>query len=139
MPKTILTPATALQTLLDEYQLNPFAFSKKVSLSGATVRLILLGQAGISIPTALRFAKFFGQCPSFWLDLQFQADMKAAANDKELQAIIKDIEKAKKPSAPKPEKVKTKPAKKTTVADKRKKAAKVPGAKPAARKIVKRK
>jgi len=111
---------------MEEYQLNPFSLSKKIGLSTSAVRQIVIGKTGITIPTALRLGKFFGQCPSFWLDLQLQVDMQAAANDKNLQKILGGIPMAEKP--------KVKPAKKTTLVDKRKKAAKVPGAKPASRK-----
>ena len=126
MPKTLQTPASVLKALMDDYQLNPFSMSKKIGLSTSALRQISMGHTGITIPTALRLAKFFGQPPSFWLDLQLQVDMQAAANDKNLQKILGGIPMAEEP--------KVKPAKKTTLVDKRKKAAKVPGAKPASRK-----
>ena len=138
MPKTQQTPASVLESLMKEYQLNPFSLSKQIGLSNSSIRQILIGKTGISISTALRLSRFFGQCPSYWLDLQLQSDMQAAANDKELQTALKNIKKAAKPKPPakaKPqEKAKLKPAKKTTLADKRKKASKIPGAKPASRK-----
>jgi len=81
MPKQPQTPASVLKSFMDEYQLNPFSLSKKIGLSPSAVRQIVTGKSGITIPTALRLAKLFGQCPSFWLDLQLQADMQAAAND----------------------------------------------------------
>ena len=128
MPKTQQTPASVLVSLMEEYQLNPFSLSKQIGLGNSSIRQIIIGKSGVSVSTALRLSKFFGQCASFWLDLQLQADMQAAANDKKLQAALKTISKAVKP---KPEaKTKGKP----TLADKRKKAAKAPGSKPAARK-----
>jgi antitoxin HigA-1 len=100
MPKS-QTPATVLQTLMDEYQLNPFSLSKEIHLSHSAVRLLVIGKAKITVSTALRFAKFFGQTPAFWLDLQREADLNEASNDKELQDIIKALPKAKKPTASK--------------------------------------
>jgi len=135
MPKTAQTPASVLNSLLEEYQLNPFSLSKMIGLSPSSVRQIVIGKSGISVPTALRLAKFFGQCPSFWLDLQLQADMKAAADNKDLQKALKGISKVKKPSAPaKGGKPQGKNLKKNTLAEKRKKAAKAPGAKAVSRK-----
>ena len=128
MPKA-KTPASVLQSLLEEYQLNPFSLSKKINLSATAVRLIIIGKSGISVPTALRLAKFFGQPPAYWLDLQREADLSDAANDKKLQAVLKGITKAQKTSAPAARKGAGKTAKKVTLADKRKTAAKVPGAK----------
>jgi len=100
MPKP-QTPASVLQSLMDEYQLNPFSLSKGLHLSNSAVRLLVIGRAKISVPTALRLAKFFGQTPAFWLDLQREADINEDSKDKELQDILKTIPKAKKPTAPK--------------------------------------
>ena len=145
MAKTHQTPAFVLSSLMEEYHLNPFSLSKEIGLSNSSIRQILIGKTGVSVSTALRLAKFFGQSPAFWLDLQLQADMQAAANDKELQAALKGIVKAAKPNpaaaskdkipakgkAPAKGKTPAKPLKKSTLADKRKQAAKTPGARTA--------
>ena len=136
MPKTQLTPASALSSLMEEYQLNPLSLSKQIGLSISAIRNIVTGKSGLSVPSALRLSKFFGQSPSYWLDLQLQSDMQKAANDKDLQNELKAIPKAKKPTAPVKPQGKT--AKKNTLAEKRKTAAKVPGAKPASRKPAKK-
>jgi len=134
MPKSTQTPASVLMALMEEYQLNPFSLAKELKLSPALVRQLVIGKSRITAPTALRLGKLFGKEAVFWLDLQQAADLKAASNDKELMAIVKEISKAKKPTGQ--AKTKAKPGKKVTLSDKRKKAAKVPGAKPAARKPV---
>ena len=138
MPKTAQTPVSVLKSLMDEYQLTAFSISKAISLSNSAVQQILKGNNKITVPTALRLAKFFGQDPAYWLDMQREADLLEAAKDKELSEILKGIAKAKKPTAELKAKAKAKPqakpAKKTTLADKRKAGAKAPGAKPAARK-----
>jgi len=131
MPKAQQTPASVLNSLMEEYQLNPLSLSKQIGLSYPSVRNIVTGKSAISVPTALRLAKFFGQAPSFWTDLQLQADMQKASTDKELQNALKEIPKAKKPAAPVKVKPEGKNAKTDTLAGKRKKAAKVPGAKKA--------
>ena len=100
MPKP-QTPASVLQSLMDEYQLNPFSLSKGIHLSNSAARLLVIGKAKISVSTALRLAKFFGQTPDYWLDLQREEDINEASRDKELQDILKAIPKAKKPAAPK--------------------------------------
>ena len=134
MPKLLQTPVSVLTSLMNEYQLNPFSLSQKIGLSNSSIRQILMGNSGISVPTALKLAKFFGQCPSYWLDLQLQADIKEAENNKELQKILKGISRVAKPSASIKGKSGAKSGKTNTLAEKRKKAAKVPGAKPASRK-----
>jgi len=116
MPKS-QTPATVLQSLMDEYQLNPFSLSKELHLSNSAVRLLVIRKANISVSTALRLAKFFGQTPAYWLDLQREADLNEASKDKELQDTLKVILKAKKPTAPKEGAAEkpTKLSKKTTI------------------------
>jgi len=122
MPKS-QTPATVLQSLMDEYQLNPFSLAKAINLSNSAVRLLVIGKSKVTVPTALRLAKFFGQTPAFWLDLQREADISEASKDKELQDTLKNIQKAKKPAATKagtaekPSKKQAKPvlSKKTTI------------------------
>jgi addiction module HigA family antidote len=128
MPKGNQTPASVLLSLMDEYQLNPFSLSKAISLNYQTGRLLVAGKSRVTIPIALRLSKFFGQTPAFWLDLQREADLSEAGKDKELQAILKSISKVKKPT-PIKQKPSEKQGKKTTLSDKRKNAAKVPGAK----------
>jgi len=130
MPKSSQTPATVLQSLMDEYQLNPFSLSKAVHLSHSAVRLLVIGKSKVTVPTALRLAKFFDKTPAYWLDLQREADLNEASKDSNLQDILKTITKAKKPAAPKPETAK-KTSKKLTLSDKRKKAAEAPGARAA--------
>jgi antitoxin HigA-1 len=122
MPKS-QTPATVLQSLMDEYQLNPFSLSKEINLSNSAVRLLVIGKSKVTVHIALRLAKFFGQTPDYWLDLQREADLSEASKDKELQDALVSIPKAKKPAAPKqgtaekPTNKKTHPvlSKKTTI------------------------
>jgi addiction module HigA family antidote len=132
MPKSAQTPASVIIALMDEYQLNPFSLSKEINLSYASVRQIVTGKSKVTVPTALRLAKYFGQTPDYWLGLQRDVEIKEAENDKELMAIVKGIAKVKKPAVK--AKTQEKAAKKATLSDKRKSAAKVPRAKPASRK-----
>jgi len=130
MPKSTQTPASVLQSLMDEYQLNPFSLSKAINLSHSAARLLVIGKAKVSVSTAMRLAKLFGQTPDYWLDLQRETDLNEASKDEKLQDVLKSITKAKKPAASKPETAK-KPLKKVSLSDKRKEAAKTPGAKTA--------
>ena len=140
MPKTNQSPAIVLNSLIEKYQLNPFALSKAISLNYSTVHQILKGKAKITVPTALRLAKFFGQPSAFWLDLQREEDLIEAAKDRKLAAVLKGISKVKEPTARKP--AARKPAKKMPAAKpkakvksaKRKTAAKASVAKTARRK-----
>ena len=139
MPKTAQTPASVINALMIEYQLNPNSLSKAVGLSQSAVRLIAIGKARVTVPIAIRLAKFFSQTPDFWINLQIQEEMRAAANDKDLQAALKSISKAVKPTSSIKSNKTTMPAKKETLADKRKKAAKTSGSKASLRKLADKK
>jgi addiction module HigA family antidote len=137
MPIKTQTPSSVLIQLMDEYQLNAFSLSKATELDYQIVRRIISGQTKISAPAALKLGKFFGNESNFWMDLQSESDLETALNDKELMSVVKSISKAKQPVS-KPE-TNQKPARKESISDKRKKAAKVPGAKPASRQRIGRK
>jgi addiction module HigA family antidote len=118
-------------SLLEEYQLNPYSLSKEIGLSYSAVRQIVCGDSKLSVTTAFRLAKLFGQTPAYWLDLQRDADIREAASDKNLKAALSGITRVKKGAKPKAKaaspvkaKAKTKaPAARKSLADKRKTAA----------------
>jgi addiction module HigA family antidote len=127
MSKSQQTPGTVLKSLMDEYQLSPAKLAQAIGLSTSAVYQISVGKTRVSASMALRFAKYFGQTPAYWLDLQNTADLAEAARDVKLSAIIKGISKAKKPKIakgknPAPAKIAKTPAKKTVKADTVKKA-----------------
>jgi addiction module HigA family antidote len=102
---------------MDEYQLIPAKLAEAIKLSPSAVRQVAIGKTRISVPVALRFAKYFGFAPEYWLDLQNKYDLSEAAKDSELTAVLKGISKAKKPApqkASKPVPVAKNAAKKTS-------------------------
>jgi addiction module HigA family antidote len=99
MPKPVTqTPGAVLQSFLDEYQLNPGKLAEAVKLSQSAIRQVVIGKTRISVPVALRLAKYFGNTPEYWIDLQNKYDLSEAAKDSELTAVLKGIAKAKKPA-----------------------------------------
>jgi antitoxin HigA-1 len=127
MAKTEKTPGAVLQTFIDKYQINPFSLSKSISMNYKTIRDILNGSARITVPIALRLGKYFGNTPQFWLDKQITLEFNKLAADKKFQSVLKNIPKAEIQKTP----LKEKPVKRklNTLREKRKKAAKIPGAK----------
>jgi len=132
MPKTEKTPATVLQALIDEYQINAFSLSKSIHFDYKTLLNILKGKGKITVPTALRLGKYFGQSPSYWIDIQSASEINELANDKKFTSMINSIPKVQK--QPAKETTASRRGKTKTLAEKRKKAAKVPGARGAKRK-----
>ena len=134
MPKNIQTPGTELKALLKEHGLNCNRLAKAINMSNAMVRLLVLDRSPVSIAAAFRLAKFFKTQPKYWLNLQMEYDLSKAAKDKKLAkelGDITDISKysfVRKPHVSRTTKRKT-GKKKATLADRRKAAGKVPGAK----------
>lgn len=101
--QTIKAPGAVLQTLMDEYQLNPGKLGAAVKVNQTSIRNIVSGKAKINVPLALRLAKYFGNTARDWIDLQINYELAEAGKDADLQKEIKEISKAKKPAAPKEE------------------------------------
>jgi len=122
MVKTDKTPGAVLQAFIDKYKINPFSLSKSIRMNYKTIRDILKNKAKITVSTALRLGKFFGNTPHFWLDKQLTSEFNELAADKKFQSILRNIPKAEKQKSS----AKEKPAKRkpNTLREKRKKAAK---------------
>jgi addiction module HigA family antidote len=135
MPKTTQTPAAVLQSFIDEYQTNAFTLSKSIHFDYKTLLNILKGKGKITVPTAIRLGKFFGQTPAFWINIQTASEINELSKNKKFTSIVKNIPRAQKPSAK--ERAASAKGKTKTLAEKRKKAAKVPGARGAKRKRAK--
>ncbi|MFP3089499.1 HigA family addiction module antitoxin [Treponema sp. TIM-1] len=132
MPKpAIQAPGSVLQSLLDEYQLNPGKLGEAINLSQSAVRQVVIGKTRISVPVALRLAKYFGNTAEYWIDLQNKYDLAEAAKDSDLNAILKGISKGKKPAPKKAEK----PAAQAKKALPKKAPSSKPAKKPAAKKV----
>ena len=98
MPKSVMLPGAALKLKLAEFQLNPTKLAKEIKLSQSAVRQIVIGKTKITVPVALRLAKYFGSTADYWLDIQKAYDISEAANDSKLKAILQTINKIKKPA-----------------------------------------
>ena len=133
MPKTtkVKTPGAVLQSFINDYQINAILLSKEIKVSCQSVANILNEKSKITVPMALRLAQYFGNSPVFWIDVQSSSEINRLSEDKKFLEIIKSIPKAQKPAgkAKKQAKEKSGRNKTDTLAEKRKKAAKVPGAK----------
>jgi addiction module HigA family antidote len=88
MPKITQTPGAALKALLKKHHLNCNRLAKAIGMSNAIVRLMSLDESPISVSAAFRLAKFFKTKPEFWLSLQMEYSLAAAARDK---ALVKEL------------------------------------------------
>ena len=76
---------------LDELGLTAYAFSKAIRVNRSGVSDIINGKRAITAEMALRFARFFGNSPRFWLNLQDEYDLRVAER-RVGGLILKEIE-----------------------------------------------
>jgi addiction module HigA family antidote len=79
--------------ILNEEFLKPlgitaYKIAKDLNIGQITISQILKGKRRISVEMALRFSKYFGNSPEFWINMQTYYDLEAA-KDKNLEVIKK--------------------------------------------------
>ncbi len=71
-------PGEILADEMTERNLSARAFARQLKVPANRVTAILKGQRSVTADTALRFARFFGTTPEFWLNLQQRYDLRTA-------------------------------------------------------------
>ena len=89
------------EVLLEEFlvplEITPYRLAKETFLPQTRISEILKGNRRITADTALRFAKYFGTSPKFWLSLQddFDIEEEESSKGQELRSIKRyDIKEA---------------------------------------------
>ncbi len=85
-----ITPIHPGEILLEDF-LNPMGISayklaKSTLLDQTRISEIIRGKRSISVETALRFSKFFGTSPEFWINIQAQYDL-----EKKREELAEDL------------------------------------------------
>ncbi len=79
-----LTPITPGDILLEEFlkpmEITQNQLAKDINVPANRVSQIIHGKREITADTALRFGKYFGIEPEFWLNLQMRYNIKIAKN-----------------------------------------------------------
>ena len=68
-------PGEVLKGELEELEITPTEFSRRIDVPPNRVSQIIAGKRSITGDTALRFGHWFGIEPQFWLNLQAQYDL----------------------------------------------------------------
>jgi addiction module HigA family antidote len=89
-----------LEEFLKPMGITAYRLSKETKIDQTRISEIIHGKRAISVDTALRFAKFFGNSPEFWINLQnhFDIQEKKQKMQMELRKIKPFIE-SRQPSA----------------------------------------
>ncbi len=79
MGKRDILPIHPGEILLEEFlkpmEISQYRLAKDISVDPRRVNEIVHGQRAISADTALRFGRYFGTSPQFWLNLQSHYDL----------------------------------------------------------------
>jgi addiction module HigA family antidote len=67
-----------LEEFLEPAGISQRAFAKKIGLPPSRISELVHGRLAISAETALRLARFWGNSPRFWLNLQADYDLRRA-------------------------------------------------------------
>ncbi len=96
MAKRDMDPIHPGEILLEEFlepmEISQYRLAKDINVDPRRVNEIVHGKRSISADTALRFGRYFGMSPQFWLNLQAHYDLEVL--DMELGDQIKKEVKA---------------------------------------------
>lgn len=68
---------------LEPLGITAYKLSKAIGVQQTRISLIIKEERGITADTAIRFARFFGTTPQFWMNLQVEYDLRKTAYEKE--------------------------------------------------------
>jgi addiction module HigA family antidote len=69
-------PGEILQEdFLTPMNISAYKLAKETFIDQTRISEIIRGKRSITVDTALRFSKFFGTSPEFWINIQIQFDM----------------------------------------------------------------
>jgi addiction module HigA family antidote len=66
-------------------QMSAHALSQAIQVPATRVNDIVNGKRGITADTALRLARYFGNSPDFWMNLQAAYDLRAAERERSVR------------------------------------------------------
>ena len=75
MLKRAVHPGKVLEDELKEMGVTPTSFARQINVPPNRVGQIIAGKRSVTDDTALRFGRWFGVEPQFWLNLQVQFDL----------------------------------------------------------------
>ncbi len=81
------------EEFLIPFNISAYKLAKETKTPPTRISQILKGRRSITADTALRFSKFFGTTPDFWLGLQIEYDLRKEISHKSKEInTIKTLE-----------------------------------------------
>ena len=83
-----MRPGEVLKELyLEPLELGATAFARHLHVPRTRIERLIKGTTGITLDTALRLARVFNTTPAYWVNLQTNYDMAAAAKEIDVSDI----------------------------------------------------
>jgi addiction module HigA family antidote len=80
------------EEFINGFNISAYKLAKDTNIPATRISQIIKGKRSISADTALRFSKYFGTTPDFWLGLQTEYDLREEKKIKEKEIkLIKSI------------------------------------------------
>lgn len=77
-----------VQLFLEPLGMSAIALAKRLNVPRTRVERLVRGETSLTVDTAMRLAKFFGNTPEFWMNLQRAYDLAQARRSLDLSDII---------------------------------------------------
>jgi addiction module HigA family antidote len=94
-PRNNMRPIHPGEILREEFlvplDMSANAFAQAICVPANRVSAILSEVRGVTADTALRFAQALGTTPQFWLNLQQSYELRAAEQDRDVVAELRNI------------------------------------------------
>ena len=89
---TLMTNPSHPGEVLAELYLTPLgmsaiALARRLDVPRTRIERLVRGETSLTVDTAMRLAKFFGNTPEFWMNLQRAYDLARARETVDLSAI----------------------------------------------------
>jgi addiction module HigA family antidote len=93
------SPSAVFKSYLAQYNLTASKVAADIKLSQSSIRLLIGGKLKISVPIALRLAKYFGTKAEYWVNLQTTYELAESAKNPKIAPVLKAIPRARKQEA----------------------------------------
>jgi len=77
-----------LEEFLKPLGITAYRLAKEIGVPATRISEILKAKRGITVDTALRFSRFFGNTPEFWINLQTEFDLREEKQSKEKELAL---------------------------------------------------
>ena len=89
----MLNITTILLSCLKPLGMSAIALAKRLNVPRTRIERLVKGETSLTVDTAMRLARFFGNTPEFWMNLQRAYDLARARDTIDL-TVIKLLEAA---------------------------------------------